>query len=521
MNTLYSYLKVIEQKLSAPEDPEVQFLNIEIYKNPSFNLKSLSLSIFEKIKDTTYLLNQLKLTTEKTKNEIFDQINSNYTNYVALISKLQTIDFLVDNIQKSFEKIKNKIDNKINLVERYEKEFVEMLSYIKQNDDEIIKIQKAIKEYEINIKASKIKDKIDKFLINYALNINERQYTPIRQLMFLYISYFELVKKDEQKYFNHFSLIDDILYFFTENYFIKQNNNEISLKLDLNMIKLIYKIYKYTDQEDILYQKLFNGFIKSIFNKLTDSNKDIPNIINDLIKYIKSEQIQNLLIIFSNNNNFLKICFLNPFINKYIKEKFIFNCTDSKIFFQNYISILKFIKLFELKDKEDINFVKNFIQNFSFFTYYQYLQNDLSIKIAGIIQYQKNNNNINNDLIKIITSSIYNYIQAIKDLFIEQKIFLKILPNFLTFISQCSILMNNKIKETMNFIKNENSLNKDNIQNFEKYKELYNNYFKKEGEFYNNIINIYDNEKFLINDEKQNEEFKNILITLLNSLQNL
>ena len=95
MNTLYSYLKVIEQKLSAPEAPEIQFLNSEIYKNPSFNLKSLSLSIFEKIKDTTYLLNQLKLTIEKTKNEIFDQINSNYNNYVALISKLQTIDFLV------------------------------------------------------------------------------------------------------------------------------------------------------------------------------------------------------------------------------------------------------------------------------------------------------------------------------------------------------------------------------------------------------------------------------------------
>ena len=56
MNTLYSYLKVIEQKLSAPEDPEVQFLNTDIYKNSSFNLKSLSASIFEKIKDTSYLL---------------------------------------------------------------------------------------------------------------------------------------------------------------------------------------------------------------------------------------------------------------------------------------------------------------------------------------------------------------------------------------------------------------------------------------------------------------------------------
>ena len=257
MNTLYSYLKVIEQKLSAPEDPEVQFLNIEIYKNPSFNLKSLSSSIFEKIKDTSYLLNQLKLTTEKTKNEIFEQINSNYNNYVSLISKLQTIDFLVDNIQKCFEKIKSKIDAKLNLVERYEKEFSEMLEYIKENDNEIIKIQKEIKEYDINIKANKTKEKIDKFIISNSLAINERLYTPIRQLMFLFVNYFELVKSNEKKYFNYFSLIDDILYHFTENYFIKQNNTEINLRLDLNIISLIHKIYKIIKQEDTLYQKLF------------------------------------------------------------------------------------------------------------------------------------------------------------------------------------------------------------------------------------------------------------------------
>ena len=520
MNTLYSYLKAIEQKLSAPEDPEIQFLNLDIYKNPSFNLKSLSLTIFEKIKDTTYLLNQLKLTTEKTKNEIFDQINSNYNNYVTLISKLQTIDFLVDNIQKSFEKIKNKIDGKLNLVERYEKEFTEMLNYIKENDNEIIKIQKAIKEYETNIKASKIKDKIDKFIINNSLNINERQYTPIRQLMFLFISYFELVKLDEKKYFNYFSLIDDILYHFTENYFIKQNNSEINLKLDLNIIKLIFKIYKNIGQEDIFYQKLFNGFIKSNLNKLTDSSKDIPNIINDLINYINSPQIQNLIIIFSNNNNFLKICFLNPFINKYIKEKFLFNCSDLKQFYYNYKNILKFLKLFDLQNPEDINLIHNFVQNFSFFTYYQYLQNDLSSSLTGLIKYQ--NSNINEEYIKIITSSIYNYLQAIKDIFKEQKIFIKILPNFLTFISQCSILINGKVNETNKFLDKNKDVNKEIIDNFEKYKDIYNNYFKTEGEFYNNVINnVFENESFLINDEKQKDEFKNILLILLNSLQNL
>jgi hypothetical protein len=428
MNTLYSYLKVIEQKLSAPEDPEVQFLNTDIYKNSSFNLKSLSASIFEKIKDTSYLLNQLKLTTEKTKNEIFEQINSNYNNYVTLISKLQTIDFLVDNIQKSFEKIKSKIDNKLNLVERYEKEFTEMLNYIKENDNEIIKIQKAIKEYDINIKANKIKEKIDKFIINNSLDINERQYTPIRQLMFLFINYFELIKSNEKKYFNYFSLIDDILYHFTENYFIKQNNSEINLKLDLNIISLIHKIYKNTEQEDMLYQKLFNGFIKSTLNKLTDSNKDISNSINDLINYINSPQIKGLLIIFSNNNNFLKICFLKPFINKFIKEKFLFNCSDINQFYLNYKSIIQFLKLFSLKESEDISLVRNFIQNFSFFTYYQYLQNDLCTNLTGLIQYQ--NANIKEDYIKVINTSIYNYIEAIKDIFSKGKIFLKILPNF-------------------------------------------------------------------------------------------
>ena len=519
MNTLYSYLKVIEQKLSAPEDPEVQFLNIDIYKNPSFNLKSLSSSIFEKIKDTSYLLNQLKLTTEKTKNEIFEQINSNYNNYVSLISKLQTIDFLVDNIQKCFEKIKSKIDAKLNLVERYEKEFSEMLEYIKENDNEIIKIQKEIKEYDINIKANKTKEKIDKFIISNSLAINERLYTPIRQLMFLFVNYFELVKSNEKKYFNYFSLIDDILYHFTENYFIKQNNTEINLRLDLNIISLIHKIYKIIKQEDTLYQKLFNGFIKSALNKLTDANIDIPNVINNLINYIKSSQIEGLLLIFSNNNNFLNICFLNPFINKFIKEKFLFNCSDINQFYNNYKSVIKFMKLFNIKNIEDISLVRNFIQNFSFFTYYQYLQNDLCTNLTGLIQYQ--NSSIKEDFIKIINSSIYNYIQALKEIFNKGKIFLKILPNFLTFIFQCNILISNKINEAMNYIKNNNNVNKEIIDNLNKYKKIYNEYFKKEGEFYNNILNdVYYNENFLLFDEQENKEFKNILIILLNSLQN-
>jgi len=532
MNTLYSYLKVIEQKLSAPEDPEIQFLNPDIYKNPSFSLKSLSLSIFEKIKDSTYLLNQLKLTVEKTKNEIFDQINSNYNNYVALISKLQTIDFLVDNIQQSFQKIKNKIDNKLNLVEKYEKEFTEMINYIKENDNEILKIQKAIKEYDTNIKASKIKDKIEKFIINYSTNIKEKQYTPIRQLLFLFISYFELVKEDEKKYFNYFSMIDDIFYHYTENYFIKKNNTEINIKLDINIINLTFKIYKYTKKEDTLYQKLFNAFIKSTFNKLTDANKNIPNIVNELLNFIDSDKIKNLSKVFnsnkeknSNNNNFIKICFLKPFINKFSKEKFIFNCSDVNQFVENYISVLKFIKIFDFKKNvdEDLNLIKNFLQNFSFFTYYQYLQNDICTKLAGLIQFQSKFNSIDDDYILMLINILKDYIKSLKDIFNDQKLYIKILPNFLTFISQCSILINTKIKDAMKVIVdggNAKTLKQSSVNDFKKNVESYIEYFKTGGEFYESILKVYENEKFLIKDEEK-EEFKNLLLTLLKSLESL
>ena len=92
----------------------------------------------------------------------------------------------------------------------------------------------------------------------------------------------------------------------------------------------------------------------------------------------------------------------------------------------------------------------------------------------------------------------------------------------MTFISQCAILINNKINEANQIIEKNKNINKDIIVNFEKYKEIYKSYFSQEGEFYINIIkDVYESENFLIYEEKQKEEFKNMLIILLNSLLNL
>ena len=513
MNTLYSYLKAIEQKLSAPEVPEEQFLNIDIYKNKNFNLKTLSLSIFDKIQDTTYLLNQLKLTIEKAKNEIVDQINSNYNNYVTLISKLQTIDFLIDNIQQSFQKIKNKIDNKLNLVGKYEKEFIEMLNFIKENDNEIQKIQIMIKEYETNIKANKIKEKIEIYTTNNSLAIKEKKYTQIRQLLFLFTNYFSLIKDDEKKFLDYFTVIEEILYYYTENYFIKQNNTEINLKLDLNIFSLIFKIYKYTNKENDFHLKIYNGFIKAIFNKICDTNnKQISDIITDLINYMNSEKIKELNLLFQPSDNFNKICFLKPFINKLIKEKFLFNCTDVNIFLVNYKCILKYIKMFKLENNnDDLNEVRSFLYNFSFFTYFQYMQNDLCLDLVELIQEKNKNNSA-----VIVSNAIRNYIKKIREIMHEQKIMLKILPNFLTFILQCNTLIKNKINETLETIKNNTNIKGEVINEFNNNLNEYNNFFKNNGEFYQSIINdVYENEEFLIKTEEEKDEFKNSILELL------
>ena len=184
INSIYNYLKRIEHTLTSQEPTEFQFLNISLYANANFDLKNFSLSIFDKLKDTTYLLNQLKLTIEKTKNEIVEQINSNYSNYVILISKLQTIDFLVDNITEALNNIKSKINNQLSLVGKYKQELEDMLQFITNNDNEIQRVNQIIQTINNKMQCERIIEDIDKYIKENDGSIKDENYTSIRNLLF-------------------------------------------------------------------------------------------------------------------------------------------------------------------------------------------------------------------------------------------------------------------------------------------------------------------------------------------------
>ena len=100
-------------------------------------------------------------------------------------------------------------------------------------------------------------------------------------------------------------------------------------------------------------------------------------------------------------------------------------------------------------------------------------------------------------------------------MFLEKKLFIKNIPNFLNFIIKANLLLKNKFNE----YENDKSLN-NNI-----YKENYNlflDYFNYEkGEFRKNIIEIiFEREKFFFNSDDEISEFKDNLNLICLSINN-
>ena len=533
INSIYNYIKRIENALSAPESPEVQFLNIDLYKSKTFNLKSFSLSIFDKISNTKLLLSELKSTIEKTKNEIVEQINSNFNNYVTLISKLQTIDFLIDNITTSLENIKAKINSELDLVAKYENELTQMIKFIDDNDKEIKNVNESIKKYENKIKCENIIVKVDNFLKDNISGLQEKNYTVIRKYFFLLLTFYKIKIKGieneqnsiiEQSSEKYMKILNEILDYVLQNYFSNQDNM-INMKLNANIISLIDKLFAIQNSEDVLYEKIYENYTKNEINKIFENNVPVPKIINEIENMINSNKYTTLMNEF-NKDRFIQISFVIPFINKFSNDKFLFNCSDSIQFRDNYTSILNFINKYNIESI--IISIQNFLQMFSFFTYFQYVQNDISSRLLSIVELDMKNEK---DNFTIISGCISNYLKVIKD-YTNGNIFIKNLPNFLNFILQCSIFISQIIhnfEDSSELVKiYHNSINdnlnfeiagkdKEKIDNYYKIIKQYNEYFIN-GDFKKSIEEIAKREMFICKEEKERSSILNEVNNICSSI---
>ena len=533
INSIYNYIKRIENALSAPESPEVQFLNIDLYKSKTFNLKSFSLSIFDKLSNTKVLLSELKSTIEKTKNEIVEQINSNFNNYVTLISKLQTIDFLIDNITTSLENIKAKINSELDLVAKYENELTQMIKFIDDNDKEIKNVNESIKKYENKIKCENIIVKVDNFLKDNISGLQEKNYTVIRKYFFLLLTFYKIKIKGieneqnsiiEQSSEKYMKILNEILDYVLQNYFSNQDNM-INMKLNANIISLINKLFSIQNSEDVLYEKIYENYTKNEINKIFENNVPVPKIINEIENMINSNKYTTLMNEF-NKDRFIQISFVIPFINKFSNDKFLFNCSDSIQFRDNYTSILNFINKYNIENI--IISIQNFLQMFSFFTYFQYVQNDISSRLLSIVELDMKNEK---DNFTIISGCISNYLKVIKD-YTNGNIFIKNLPNFLNFILQCSIFIgkiihnfedssellkiyHNSINDNLNF--EIAGKDKEKIDNYYKIIKQYNEYFIN-GDFKKSIEEIAKREMFICKEEKERSSILNEINNICNSI---
>jgi hypothetical protein len=609
MFTLFNYLKKFESSISETELPEMQFLDIDLYKNENFNLNSYVSVVMSKLKDSNYLIDQLCKTTENLKNEIVEQINSNFNNYVVLISKLQAIDFLVDNIDKPLKNIKKRLVSEINFVEKYISELNEVVKYLKENQKQSEMIHISLNFYHIyknaKIHSSLIENhicgpsQISKMISSHPdiYFLNDGNYEQFKLFFFKYQRFLEVsnklydifnnnlkddfysgmvaeIKENEIKYM---SLVEDCTKILLAEFFSNNENTFQNNKFDLikNLIYLVSLIYRKSRNSNLFCNKILEECLMNEINCIFDEdNKSVKQKIESFRNLYDSKysQLFQVLKINKNNNSefYLKL-FILPVVEKLNSDRLIFNCVDPINFKNNFNAINNFLSKnyigfrsdenSENLSSKDIFKIKTFLHSFSFFTYFQYLQNEISKLFIDYISnstststsnYSENNSsNENDDLFeKYLNTNLirnsnlcFNYTKTICDLFREKKILLKLIPNFLNFITQCNkfiILKQNDLFENENSkkllnllirdIDSEMSLNQHNYSNlnsclleyFSNLK-LFLNFFDLDENinqtqpFYPELISIIEKDVYLL----ENNENKLKLKEKISTNQNL
>ena len=310
-----SYISKYQQDLKSNDDVLSLLLNPDIYQDSSFNKESVVNNITNNISDAKELEHfKLSLISimERLKSEILDTVNFNYNNFIVLMTKLNNIDFLIENIEKPLRYAEQKTQTSLELVSVYKSELTNCKNEISKIvlDIVLINLKLALNQKYIEIKQSF--DNLDnKGGLLVSINkSNNKTYTSNNNN--------SLKQKLE-------SLIELKLYN-SDNNKNNTNNYKSSINLSFNNVEFITINDYYNSYQTI--KKFLNSIyfisynlkkFNHLYNNLTDVNLKIASIesINSEIsldenisKSIHQDNNINTVVIddndLKNNNHVIK-----------------------------------------------------------------------------------------------------------------------------------------------------------------------------------------------------------------------
>lgn len=595
MFTFINILKNFENKISQSEMIESQYTERENYQNENFHLITFSRVIINKIKDSSNLINILNSSINEINEEILNQINSNFNNHLILISKIQTVDYLIENIERPLHIIKSKIKNKLNVLDKNENEIKSIIHYLKKNEKSLryskiyfsyyklysqAKIlEKSICEIEGSTIFKKILENNENTTILAALDLIKTYLIQIFRLLTLnnkmerminalkensnnldFDNYNEKGNESKDKSFffepvdnidNNLSLNkiietlkmnraeEEIRFSFIEK-FLEKCLNELIAKFSSNekenvylfktLLKLIYDCYRISPKLKTLYEKIKEFYFKKDIEEIICKESTRLDLLDGNSNITRMKRLSYLEDILKNKYSFLYdifkeskfkinlICIWSPLIDVLHTDKNISICIEPQIFSNTLNSLLdlmskfpfcdmnnKIYKCLENDDKaihlnEDNNSeesirkkIISFFQTFSYFTYFQFIQNDLtkliinSPFIESKDKLANHNENISEDLIILdrvnrkmnsLTNFLFNFNSYNENIFKEKRLFLKNISNYMNFIYTILNFISNRI---LIYFSNDNHefnrlFSDDSIQKiFKKEKNLENN----------------------------------------------
>ncbi len=683
MFTFINILKNFENKISQTEMIESQYISREYYQNENFHLNAFSKVILNKIKDSSNLIKILNSNINEINDEILNQINSNFSNHLILISKIQTVDFLIENIEKPLYIIQKKIKNKLNALDKNENEIQSIIDYLKKNEKSLrftkiyfsfyklyaqaIILEKSINEIEVSTTFKNILENSENttilvafdFLKTYLiqtfrfLTLNNKMERMINSLQdnytdndFHYNSEKLNENKDKSCLFDSIDNIDghlsinkiiksmnmnragyDIRFSFIDK-FLERCLNELIPKVSCiekedihlykTLLKLIYDCYRTIPKLKHFYEKIKESFFKKDINDVISieaTKLDILHVNSNSTKIIRFSNLEDILknkyffiydICRDSKLKINLICVWGPLIDALNTDRNLFLCIEPQIFSNTLNSLLNLMENFpvnfsnklESENHKHINFEKelsinfkpseeknksfdsynithqlneesifegsiikkivNFFHSFSYFTYFQFIQNDL-IKIlinSFLIDSNKkenyDNENISdylktlsrmNQKITSLKNLLFNFNIYNENLFAEKRLFVKNISNYLNFIFTLLNLISNNLLKYFSYenyelkkifeddlfekmIKGENNLENDsqiesqlkgNVKEF--LKNIY-KYFKFISDLSKNLCKIVDRESFIFQQAEDIKKLK-IMIKKLNQSSNL